>query len=602
MPPSGFRGLSLAEVLRVICQRFWLMAGGLLLVGGITALKMHTDVRPSFKATKQLLMQSQTVQDPVLRVRAPASLLEAAPRVLPARVLAARRLQLVEELSRRRGIRIDRTQLREALEVDVLWEGRVLRLTCTRPNAQNAETILEILFGILQNEFVGLEFEHQERVAGQLEEEVDALERKQAESRARIMTHVNAILPADQVVTSAKEALAADPAQVADRLQERIRTLAEERAELQKELLREQKTANALKARLETPGEIHVVETEEVQVPTESGRRLRSERNTLMEDLQAQLETSTEQHPFVRRMRDRLEILDRKISAVGTRTEIRKTRKPHPDLPRWQEQLQTRQQRLQDLRDRLDALRAAQAEARKRAIRIPEHLQAIRLARQEIDALQDQKKTLTSALRRIANRRDEGRTIWTQAEVHRATRVKAMHLPPPLDQTLLWSIAAGLAAALVLAIIAEWTDTTIKSAEDARRHFRVPVLGAVPEFQLQRAGRSPGGVLGRIRTLAGKTHERASGRLRQRRQIVERKSLVNLRRVGLIAAVLLAITLIVGYYADLSGLERRMRSLWKTVASRFQGDEESGESISAQPADGEEEAAPQPIPGGTDER
>jgi capsular polysaccharide biosynthesis protein/gamma-glutamylcyclotransferase (GGCT)/AIG2-like uncharacterized protein YtfP len=302
----------------------------------------------------------------------------------------------------------------------------------------------------------------------------------------------------------------------------------EDEAELRKSKIGVLKTwlADASREKVETIRLVHVPDSIRV-------RELCDTRRTLRRELALLLRDSTERHPGVQDLRQRIRLLD---SAIAKAREPVKETITEENLRRmgWRIELEENTEAVALLEKRLNDLKMRIRDTRARAAEAPRFLR-------EYLALLERKERLAASLEGVAEKLETLRASEQAMKamsainfsVHSPAARMAVADAPALREILVGGLLAGLLVAVCAVFLVESADHSIKSLMDARRHFDLPVLATISEFQSDEEG--AGGWIVQLRErLARKQKEREIRRGRKT-LVLRRKS--RLRKAGILIAI-----------------------------------------------------------------
>lgn len=482
-------------------------------------------------------------------------------------------------------------RLRRVVAIEQVGKGHVLRVSCEMEDAALAGDVARVVADLFRAEYAILEGEARVAKADDLAARAAACDGAMAVRRGRIQSEL-ARLGLSWTPGTALPA--------ADSLQEAFAAVQKEAAQVQMSLARTRLKLEELEARLADPAQ-RVVRAERVEtVPDPAAEALIATRHAKEEELTSLLTISTEQHPFVRRLRRTIADLNRQVAASGTMEKVVIDERPHPKLAAWREArdaaelaLRQEEQTLQGLDVRLTALQ-------QRAEEAPAVLAQARVLQAEIRQFQRQAAAVESARTRLTQLRERpAEPVWMHFETHRALEVTSLLKRPSLAALLPWLLLGWLVCSLIVVGVVEAGDHSIKSVSDARSHFSVPVLAAVPEFGVRyEATAASGGWWQRLTARLRREEEDLAG---SRQTLVERSGGQRLRLVA--AVVLLLLLLLLGFlYSDLGSLQRWRRQAFSWFESAPPAEPEAAPDVSgappaeAVPERGEEPPAEAPAP------
>lgn len=199
---------------------------------------------------------------------------------------------------------------------------------------------------------------------------------------------------------------------------------------------------------------------------------------------------NTMQHPQVQALQNEIDemqaALDR-YRPASTAEEVERTQ--NPQLAQWKGALASIEREIKGLGGRRrQIVKIIEQEKKKaeRAIREQRTFEDLRVQQKDIrgklNAIQQQEETL-QAKREMSSRFD------VQFQVHTDSLRPVRPDSPNVNLMQLMAVVIGVVASGCVVFLLEYTDHSIKTIEDARRHFGLPVIGTIPEFNFEQMER-----------------------------------------------------------------------------------------------------------------
>ncbi len=215
---------------------------------------------------------------------------------------------------------------------------------------------------------------------------------------------------------------------------------------------------------------------------------LKRELTLKLVELRQMREKNTDRHPFVVKLRGKIDQLrtalrdyQRQSHEPGEEEE-RPLEVENPFLSKWKEEKRIAERKLEQL----------QAQRKMKLALIDEEKEKAEAAikkQREYQSLLDRHARLRKKLSDSQARREEllarqeiGEVFQVVFTVHTKSRPPARHVEPKENLILFMALLVGVLAAGTVVFLLEYTDHSIKTTEDVKRHIGLPVLGTIPEF------------------------------------------------------------------------------------------------------------------------
>ncbi|GEM_PF-3090274 len=320
---------------------------------------------------------------------------------------------------------------------------------------------------------------------------------------------------------------------------QRINRLQDEKREIELDIAEKEERIEALRGDLADPQKTHETRTTVARAPAPRVLQLRQELVKLQERLARLRETLTDKHPFVQEVLGEVARVKRSLEASRVEEEVVVTTES-PEVREWERELRRHQEDIQALRAKREGVLDAIAQETQKAVAAPKRLQEYEDLQRERSRLSKELANKRQILAEVQEAEQIGEGVLrTVFEVHAEPRPPASHYQPNRSVIVVIGLVVGVFAAALMIFLVEYADHSIKGIEDVRRHFDVPVLGTIPEFEFQaREAATIWGRLRRRRVMRWLGLGPPEGARRARQQIVARRG-GRLRTALLVVLVLL---------------------------------------------------------------
>lgn len=269
-----------------------------------------------------------------------------------------------------------------------------------------------------------------------------------------------------------------------------IDKLIDESQEIEEEIASIEAQQRVLKARIEGGPNVRVIPTERRIRKGDSAEiiALKKARQLKEFEIKKWLQKCTVKHPIVVRLYAEVEGIDAQLREEraalmeGDKPEEVVVETEDPRIREWKAEIQRNEQSLAGLRIRLETKSRFMKSEKQKAE------EAIEKQR-EFESLREKQRRLTSKLHRIEGQVEEmsatDRVIEefkVEFSVHTEARRPGHYSEPKENLVLVMALLLGVVASGATVFLIEYTDHSIKTIEDVKRHIGLPVLGTIPEF------------------------------------------------------------------------------------------------------------------------
>jgi len=212
---------------------------------------------------------------------------------------------------------------------------------------------------------------------------------------------------------------------------------------------------------------------------------LQRQRQAKALELNRLLRNNTEKHPLVQKVMREIEEIDMQLRAYAAHPVpeiVEKEEHINPQLAEWRkeekeltEKIALKKQRQEQLRNLFEIERGKA----KEAIEKQQTYQTL-IERQRI--LQGQLAEIQRQSQELQNKRLTKEETSVELEIHTHPRKPERPFTPQAGIVYLVALFIGLLAVVSVVFTLEYTDHSIKSPQDVKRHLQLPVLGTIPDF------------------------------------------------------------------------------------------------------------------------
>ena len=239
-----------------------------------------------------------------------------------------------------------------------------------------------------------------------------------------------------------------------------------------------------LREQIDNPSEryIEVRQTIHKEDPPEM-KALRGQLVLKQLEMRKLLDKNTLDHPFVRKLKKEVDEIKAALSRhkpATTMEEIERTE--NPELREWKRMLEDAEIHLSILEKKREHKRRIVEEEKGKAEQAIKKQRAYQDKQQRQQNLRKQLTDVQEELEEIGAKRKQSENFAVEFERHTDSRRPGSHYAPKEGLVLLMALLLGLLAAGGMVFLTEYTDHSIKTSEDVRRHLDLPVLGNIPEF------------------------------------------------------------------------------------------------------------------------
>jgi chain length determinant protein EpsF len=202
-------------------------------------------------------------------------------------------------------------------------------------------------------------------------------------------------------------------------------------------------------------------------------------------------------NPVIQRLKADISNAETRLNDLGTRLGAN-----HPDYQAAQEQVASLRKRLDTeifvisssirsassaSQEREAALRQAVADQKSRVMALKQQGNELAVLMRDVDSAQ---RAYDSALQRVSQTRLEAQVDQTNVAIVSPALEPLLPSRPRVLLNMLLAVVIGLGLAPALAVMREMSDRRVRSRDDVRIAFGIPVLGELPRPSSARIGRS----------------------------------------------------------------------------------------------------------------
>lgn len=266
----------------------------------------------------------------------------------------------------------------------------------------------------------------------------------------------------------------------------RISELTDEILQIDRNIAKLEAQAKVLQNQIDNPQQqyIEIRTTVRKEDPPEM-QALRGELVLKQLELKKWLEKSTLKHPIVRRLEKEIQEINnalRQVKPGATMEEVEKAE--NPKIREWKDSLQQTEKELEGFRAERKRI---QAQIEKENQKAESAMVNQRIYMDRVERQKDLRRQLTTVQRQeeelLAKYKVSMKDHFdVNFEVHTASRRPGAHYAPKEGLVLLMAFMIGCAASGGFVFLLEYTDHSVKTIDDVRRHIGLPVLGTIPEY------------------------------------------------------------------------------------------------------------------------
>jgi hypothetical protein len=158
------------------------------------------------------------------------------------------------------------------------------------------------------------------------------------------------------------------------------------------------------------------------------------------------------------------------------------TKRENPQVREWTRELAETERRVKALEARRAKVVELVDQERDKAEEAIRNQREYQDKKTRHDELRRQLSDILGQREAMIAKQQASKTFDVVFEVHTDSAKPSRHYEPKESLVILMALLVGIAAAVGMVFFLEFTDHSIKTTEDVKRHLNLPVLGTIPEF------------------------------------------------------------------------------------------------------------------------